>query len=74
MTEAEKGAADFYWSGIWLYELTYHSRGCPVGKVKRFGAGRGLTPDKAPGEHPPAPSLKAIRAVISAHPAPVDAS
>ncbi|GAA0500993.1 hypothetical protein [Streptomyces olivaceiscleroticus] len=70
MTIAEKKAAAYCRSGAWLYELTYHSRDCPAGKVKRFGAGRGCTPDMAQAEYPPAPSLKAIRAVITANPAP----
>ncbi|MGW0312072.1 hypothetical protein [Streptomyces flavidovirens] len=50
----------------WHYQLTWHSRDCAPGKVKRFGSGLAKTPD-APQWHN-APSMKAIRAVIEQHP------
>lgn len=52
----------------WQYKLTYHSRDCGPGKVKGFRAGLAQTPD-----HPQwgdAPSVKKIREVIAANPAP----
>jgi hypothetical protein len=55
----------------WMYSLTWHSRDCAPGKVKRFGQGTAVTPDD-PATHY-APSVKAIRAVIADNPAPVAA-
>ncbi len=55
----------------WLYELTWHSRGCTPGKVRLFGQGTAQTPG-APAAHS-APSVKQIREVIAAHPAPAGA-
>jgi hypothetical protein len=69
LTEAEQQAGDYY-SDRWLFELTYHSRDCAPGAVRKFGPGGGYTPDRRAAERAPAPSLKAIRAVIAAHPAP----
>jgi hypothetical protein len=53
----------------WVYSLTWHSRGCAQGKVKRFGQGTAVTPDQ-PATHY-APSVKAIRETIAAHPVAV---
>jgi hypothetical protein len=53
----------------WTYRLTWHSRGCPPGRVRLFGQGSAITPDEPSGRSP-APSVKAVRAVIEAHPAP----
>ena len=50
----------------WVYELTWQSRDCAPGKVRRFGQGTAVTPDQ-PATHG-CPSLKAIRAVIAEHP------
>ncbi|MFD1832429.1 hypothetical protein ACFSJS_22680 [Streptomyces desertarenae] len=55
-------------AGVYLYELTWHSRDCPPGRLRRFGSGLARTPDR-PAAHG-APSVRAIRAVIAAHPAP----
>lgn len=62
-TEAAECRSDTY-----LYQLTWNSRDCPAGKVKRFGTGLAQTPDQ-PQWHT-APSMKVIRAVIEQHPAP----
>lgn len=67
LTEAEREAGGYLSDG-WLYEITYHERGCPPGKVRRFGSGLTVTPDCRALDVGPAPSLKTIRAVISAHP------
>lgn len=53
----------------WAYKLTWHSRNCPAGKVRLFGQGTAVTPDD-PSGRAGAPSVRAIRAVIAAHPAP----
>lgn len=58
---------DEYRGDRWVYELTWHSRDCAPGKVRRFGQGTAVTPD-SPATHS-APSVKAIRAVIEANPA-----
>jgi hypothetical protein len=52
----------------WTYKLTWHSGGCAPGKVRLFGNGIAITPDNPGAGY--APSVKAIRAVISEHPAP----
>jgi hypothetical protein len=52
----------------WHYQLTWHSRGCPAGRVRRFGSGLAQTPDNPAAHH--APSMRAIREVIAQHPAP----
>lgn len=52
----------------WKYEVTWHSRGCALGKVRMFGNGHAVTPANPGGNY--APSVKAIRAVMAAHPAP----
>jgi hypothetical protein len=52
----------------WQYSLTWHSRNCAPGQLRRFGPGNAHTPDEP--WHNDAPSLRAIRAVITAHPAP----
>lgn len=52
----------------WIYKLTWHSRGCAPGKVKKFGTGLVATPDDP--EWRDAPSVKQIRTVIHDHPAP----
>lgn len=54
----------------WKYKLTWHSRGCTPGRVRLFGSGLAATPD-SPAWHD-APSVKGIRAVITAHPASTD--
>lgn len=54
----------------WLYQLTWHSRGCEPGRVRKFGTGLAQTPN-----HPQwhdAPSVKRIREVIAANPTPKD--
>lgn len=56
----------------WIYQLTWHSRDCAPGKVRRFRAGLARTPDR-PMPHD-GPSVKAIRAVIEQHPKPGAAS
>lgn len=53
----------------WVYELTWHSRDCAPGKVRRFGQGTAVTPDDPATRG--CPSLKAIREVIAAHPVDV---
>jgi hypothetical protein len=53
----------------WKFERTWHSRGCAPGKVRMFGNGHAVTPANPGGNY--APSVKAIRAVIEQHPAPV---
>lgn len=50
----------------WAYALTWHSRGCQTGKARLFGSGVAVTPDH-PAAHN-APSVKAIRGVITANP------
>ncbi|KUN16472.1 hypothetical protein AQJ23_45180 [Streptomyces antibioticus] len=50
----------------WVYELTWHSRDCAPGKVRRFGQGTAVTPDEPATRG--CPSLKAIRAIIAANP------
>jgi hypothetical protein len=65
VTEAER---DQYRGDRWSYQLTWHSRDCAAGKVRRFGSGTAITPG-SPSTHD-APSVKAIRAVIEANPAP----
>ena len=50
----------------WVYKLTWHSRGCAVGKVRLFVRGTAATPD-SPADSD-APSVKEIRAVIAANP------
>lgn len=72
VTEADRAAADrareYLGDGpLWHYQLTWHSRGCPPGRVRRFG-GLAETPEH-PATHD-APSLRAIREVIEQHPAP----
>ncbi|MFI0736830.1 hypothetical protein ACH4PU_01795 [Streptomyces sp. NPDC021100] len=52
----------------WTYRLTWHSRGCPPGRVRRFGRCLAQTPDQ-PWTHD-GPSLKSIRQVVTDHPAP----
>ncbi|MEU5900395.1 hypothetical protein [Streptomyces venezuelae] len=52
----------------WLYRLTWHARGCEAGRVRKFGAGLAQTPNR-PQWHD-APSVKKIREVIAANPAP----
>lgn len=69
LTEAELQAG-YYRSDAWLFEITYHERGCPPGQLKKFGSGRGVTPEVGAANIGPAPSVKAIRAVIEQHPAP----
>lgn len=53
---------------VWHYKLTWHSRDCAPGKLKRFGGALAATPDSP--QWSDAPSMKAIRAVIEQHPAP----
>lgn len=64
LTEAERGS---YVGEKWRFGLTWHSHGCAPGRVRRSG-GIAVTPEQ-PGPHA-VPSVKAIRAVIAAHPAP----
>lgn len=67
LTEAERKK---YRGPYWLYALTWHSRDCPPGRLRRFGTGTASTPD-SPATHS-APSVKRIREIIAANPAPVD--
>lgn len=60
---------DDYRGDRWLFSLTWHSRDCAPGKVKRFGQGTAVTPDH-PSTHY-APSVKAIRETIATHPVAV---
>lgn len=55
-------------SDTFVYQLTWHSRDCAPGGLRRFGRILARTPDR-PGWHD-APSIKAIRAAIEASPAP----
>lgn len=57
-------------SDRWKYQLTWHSRGCPPGRVRLFGRILGATPT-SPALHE-APSVRAVRDVITAHPAPAE--
>jgi hypothetical protein len=57
---------------FWRYELIWHSRGCPVGRVRRFGHGIAQTPDNPAPRG--TPSVRSIRQVIAQHPAPGDES
>jgi hypothetical protein len=60
---------DEYRGDRWVYSLTWHSRDCAPGKVRRFGQGTAVTPDNPATRG--APSVKAIKAVIAGNPAPV---
>jgi hypothetical protein len=51
---------------VWHYTLTWHSRDCAPGRLRRFGRALAQTPG-VPQPHD-APSLKAIREVIDSHP------
>ncbi|MCX4912885.1 hypothetical protein [Streptomyces sp. NBC_00687] len=65
LTEQE---AKVYRSDTFHFRLTWHSRDCEPGKVKKFGSGTAQTPD-----HPQwrdGPSVRKIREIIHAHPAP----
>lgn len=55
-------------SDDYLFQLTWHSRGCPPGRVTRFRSGLARTPDRP--QWYDAPSVKGIRAVIEQNPAP----
>ncbi|MBI0296752.1 hypothetical protein JBE04_20385 [Streptomyces sp. PRKS01-29] len=68
----EPGELEYSRSDVWLYQLTWHSRGCPPGKLRLFGSGLSRTPEN-PATHD-APSIKAITAVITQHPGPDAAS
>ncbi|MFF8784725.1 hypothetical protein [Streptomyces sp. NPDC015125] len=65
LTEDER---PLYRGTHWLFTLTWHSRDCSPGKVRKFGSGLAATPDN-PALHD-GPSIKAIRAVIADNPAP----
>lgn len=52
----------------WRYSITWHSRDCAPGKVRLFGRVLAKTPWR-PGDHEVG-SVKAVREVIAAHPAP----
>lgn len=52
----------------WKYSVTWHSRGCVIGKVRLFGRVLAETPDR-PAVHD-GPSVEGVREVIAAHPAP----
>lgn len=69
-TAAEQDAAYLGTGDRWHYQLTWHSRGCRPGRVRRFG-GLAETPDR-PAAHD-APSLQRIRETIATHPGPVTA-
>ncbi|MFB6881411.1 hypothetical protein ACFCY8_11300 [Streptomyces noursei] len=53
-------------SDRYLFELTFHSRGCPPGVLHKFGAGLAETPESA--RMTAAPSIKKIRDLITSHP------
>ncbi|MFF0183480.1 hypothetical protein [Streptomyces sp. NPDC005244] len=60
--------AKAYRSDTFHFKVTWHSRGCEPGKVKKFGAGLAQTPD-----HPQwrdGPSVRKIREIIHANPEP----
>lgn len=65
LTATEQAAED-HRGPRWQYLLTWHSRGCPPGRLRRFGQGLAETPTH-PATHD-APSLTAITNVITAHP------
>lgn len=52
----------------WRYRVTWHSRGCPPGKLKLFRQPLASTPWRP--HHHDGPSVKAIREVIARHPRP----
>lgn len=52
----------------WRYEAVWHSRGCPPGRLRLFGRMLARTPQH-PATHD-APSVRAVREAIAAHPAP----
>lgn len=60
--------AKAYRSNLFHYQLTWHSRDCAPGRLRRFGAGLAKTPDNP--QWCDAPSVKRIREVIHASPAP----
>lgn len=66
----EPGELQYSRSNMWLYKLTWHSRGCPPGKLRLFGSGLCRTPEYPAAQTQPAPSVKAITAVITQHPGP----
>lgn len=68
-TATEQAALHLGTGDRWYYRLTWHSRDCPPGRVRRFGQGLAETPDR-PATHD-APSLRRIRETITAHPGPV---
>ncbi|MEV4440433.1 hypothetical protein AB0K09_15690 [Streptomyces sp. NPDC049577] len=68
LTPAEQ---EHYLGLHWLYRLAWHSRGCTPGGLRLFGQGTAQTPDH-PAAHS-APSVRQIREVIAAHPAPSEA-
>lgn len=53
---------------MWLYELTWHSRGCPPGRVRRFGRILARTPEQ-PAVHEVG-SVRAVEEAIGRYPAP----
>ena len=65
-TETEQ--AEHHPGARWQYVLTWHSRDCPPGRLRRFGQGNAETPDQ-PATHA-APSIAAITNIITAHPGP----
>jgi hypothetical protein len=56
----------------WTYQFTWHSRGCPPGRLRLFGRHLATTPDQPWTHH--TPSLKAVRDIISHHPPPAGAA
>lgn len=54
-------------ANCWKYKFTWHSRGCAPGRLRLFGSGSASTPDQPAWRD--APSVKAVRAVITNHPA-----
>ncbi|UQA91044.1 hypothetical protein [Streptomyces halobius] len=65
---AAPGELEYARSDMWIYELTWHSRDCPPGKLRLFGRILARTPQN-PATHE-APSVRAVREVIAAHPEP----
>ena len=64
----DEAEARDYRSDTFHFKLTWHSRDCEPGKLKRFGRILAKTPDEP--QWRDAPSVRKIRETIAAHPAP----
>jgi hypothetical protein len=63
----QPGEGPGWWGPRWWYRICWHSRGCPAGRMRLSGITAETPEDPAPHD---APSVRAVRAVIAAHPAP----